>query len=119
MRRSRLPRCGSRRSSSHLLIKPLARIEVRETVCVRGKAQALLAAETEKPAPHERIAEEAERAILQRAIEIDQHIAARHQMRFEKHAVRRETMIREHDARLERLRELRRAIRRVIIVRER
>ena len=70
-------------------------------------------------AHHQRVLEEAQRAILQAAIEIDQNIAARYEMRFEKHFVGGQAVVREHDAFFQRAGKARAAVRGVIVVGER
>src|SRR5690349_9556160 len=102
-----------------LLIDALALAKFFKCIVLRRKTQAFLAAESEKAAPHQRVLEQPQRAVLQAAIKIDQNIAARYEMRFEKHFIGRQAVVREHHALFQRAGETRAAIRRVIVIGQR
>ena len=62
-------------------------------MCMCRKAQAFLRADAEKPAPDQRVAKQSDDAILQFAIEIDQHVAARNQMHLAERGIGHEAMV--------------------------
>ena len=76
-----------------LLIDPPLAVELAKGLVVRGEHQALPRPEREEAAPHERLGEEAERAVLQRTIEVDEHVPARHQLHLREDVVGREAVI--------------------------
>ncbi|KAG1165961.1 hypothetical protein G6F35_018475 [Rhizopus arrhizus] len=58
--------------------------------------QRLLAAQAEETTVHQRLAEQPDRAVLQVAVEVDQHVPARHQVHFGKHGVGGQAVVGEH-----------------------
>ena len=55
-------------------------------------------ADAEEAAPAQRLVEQADGAVLQLALEVDQHVAARHQLDFGEHAVGGQAVVGEDDA---------------------
>src|SRR5215475_10750563 len=84
--------------------------EFGEGFGVEGEAQTLLRAQAQKTFPRQRILEEADGAILQLPVEIDEHVATRNELSFGKNRVRDQAVIREDGARAQRLVKDRRAV---------
>src|SRR5436305_1769855 len=97
----------------------LFRHEVGERAGMRGEAQILLRAKPQETAAHQALPEQAERTVLQRPIEIDQHVAAGDEMRLGEHLVAREIVLGEHRPGAQALVEHGAAIARRIMVRQR
>ena len=83
------------------------------------EAQRLLRADAEEAAPAQRVAEQPDRAILQLPVEVDQHVAARHQLDLGEHAVGRQAVVGEDDVPLQALVEHGPAVARRVVVRQR
>src|SRR5262249_37647566 len=107
-------------SSLHVLpVDALLADEFGEGFGVAGKAQALPLPPAPKTFLGQRILEEADGAILQLPVEVDEHVATRNELSLGKHRVRDQAVIREDGARAQRLVKDRRAVSGRVIVGER
>ncbi len=102
-----------------LLEDPLGSRELGERVGVRREAQRFLRADAEEALAAQRVAKQAERPVLQLAVEVDQHVPARHQLHLGEDAVGRQAVIGEHDVGAQRLVEHRAAVVRRVVVGQR
>src|ERR1700689_1340782 len=80
-----------------LLVDPVLRNDVGEGFGVSAEAQGLLYADTQKALMAERLVKQPDGSVLKLAVEVDKNIAARNQLHFRKHAVRRQAVVREDD----------------------
>ena len=80
-----------------LPVEPLARVELLVAVGVAREPERLLAAEREDAEHHEALVEQLVHAVLQRAVEVDQHVAADDHVELVERAVRDEVVLREDD----------------------
>ena len=102
-RRSRPRRCASRRGERRLMPRLASgrcarrAAELGEGVGVRREAQRSPWRRAEKALAAQRVAEQPERAVLQLAVEVDQHVAARDQLHLGEHAVGGQAVVGEHD----------------------
>src|SRR3569623_763700 len=81
--------------------------------------QRLFRADTEETYTAQRFPEQTYRPILQLAVEINEHVAAGHQLHLREHTVGGETMVRKHDVLSKRLVEHRPAVGGSVIVGQR
>src|SRR5687767_8055065 len=86
---------------------------------MRCETQRLLRADAEESLAAECAPEESDGAILKLAIEVDEHVPARHELHFGKHTVRCEAVIREDDVLLQGFVQHSPPIRRRVVLRER
>src|SRR5262245_25359213 len=75
------------------LINTFLADELGERAGVTVQVQALLRAQHQKSLPHQRVLKEADGAILQFPAEVDEHVAARSQMRLGEHRVRDKAVV--------------------------
>src|SRR5690606_38127355 len=83
---------------SVFLIDALFAVEVRKSCGVAGEAEAFFGADAEEALSHERIVEEADGAVLEIAVEVDENVAAGDQVGFREDGVRHEAVIRKNGA---------------------
>src|ERR1700744_4257691 len=95
-RRSKRSEYAARRSCVALLVDALFRDEVQERTGLIGEAQTFLRSQAEKALADQRIAKELQRAVLQRAVEIDEHVAAGNKMHLAEHRIGDQAMVGEH-----------------------
>ena len=85
---------------------------------MRAEADRLLRAEREHPERHEAVVEELVDPLLQRAVEVDHHVAAEDHVELVERAVRDEVVLCEDDVLDERALELRAVVLREVVLRE-
>src|SRR3954470_24107792 len=82
---------------SNPLVDPSLGQELAEPGRLVGEPQVLLEPEAQKALAAQRPAQHAERAVLELALEVDQHVAARDELHLGERAVGRQAVIGEHD----------------------
>ena len=115
----RRARASGVKSTITPLVDPSPADERHEGRRLAGEAQRLLRAEAEKAVAAQRIAEQAQRPVLQRAVEVDEHVAAGDELHLGEDAVGGQAVIGEHDVLPQRLVEHRPAVRGRVVVGER
>src|SRR6202020_3039522 len=116
MRRSRPPLGYIRSRGAQLLVNSLIFRELSKGVGVVCEAKAFLCANSKKRSAPQRILKQANHPVLQRLIEIDQHVSARYEMHFAEGSIGHQAVVGKYNALAKAPAEGSAAIRRRIII---
>src|SRR5690606_37388241 len=80
-----------------LLVDAVLTADIGKGGAMRGEAERLARADAQEAASAERLAKQADSAVLQRAVEVDEHVPPRHELHLGKDRVGGQAVIREDD----------------------